>query len=87
MNLEKKIILCECSSIEHQLVFVRFEDEPEMIYMEVHLTTHRNFWKRLWFGLKYAFGHKSNYGAWDEFILEKSSLKEMRKFLAKETKK
>jgi hypothetical protein len=35
-------------------------------------------------GLKYAFGHKSNYGAWDEFVLEKSSLKEMREFLAKE---
>jgi hypothetical protein len=52
--------------------------------MQVHLTHRRNFFDRLIYGLKYAFGHTSNYGAWDEFVLEKSSLREMREFLAKE---
>jgi hypothetical protein len=52
--------------------------------MQIHLYHRRNFFDRLLHGLKYAFGHKSNYGAWDEFVLEKSSLKEMREFLAKE---
>jgi len=86
MSLERKIILCSCHSIEHQVVFVKFDDEPETVYMEVHLTTYRNFWKRLWVGIKYAFGRKSNYGAWDEFIFEKENLKEMQTFLTNELK-
>lgn len=84
MNLQKKIVLCECNSLEHQIVFLKFDDEPDTVYMQVHLTHRRNFFDRLIYGLKYALGHTSNYGAWDEFVLEKSSLREMREFLAKE---
>jgi hypothetical protein len=29
----------------------------------------KSFWSRLKYGLKYIFGYKSRYGAWDEFIL------------------
>jgi hypothetical protein len=29
----------------------------------------KSFWSRLKYGLKYIFGYKSQYGAWDEFIL------------------
>lgn len=87
MSLETSVILCECNSAEHQILFRKFTDEPETVYMEVHLSTNRGFWKRLWYGLKYAFGYKSRFGAWDELILSEKILENMQDFLAKETKK
>ena len=78
MSLQKKIVLCNCCSLDHQIVFVKFTDEPDTVYMEVHLTTHRNFFQRLKAGIMYAFGHKSRYGAWDEFILTSIQIKEIR---------
>jgi hypothetical protein len=39
-----------------------------MVYIHTHLVK-KSFWSRLKYGLKYIFGYKSRYGAWDEFIL------------------
>lgn len=61
------VIICSCASTEHQVVFRRDKTYPE-VYMHVHLVKH-SFWYRLKYGIKYIFGHKSRYGAWDEFIL------------------
>jgi hypothetical protein len=38
-----------------------------MSYFHIHLTK-RPFWERVKYGIKYIFGYKSNYGAFDEFI-------------------
>lgn len=62
------LLLCDCSSCEHQLI-VRFDNDSKEVYAQVHLFTYKSFWKRLWAGLKYAFGHKSTYGEFDEVIL------------------
>jgi hypothetical protein len=35
----------------------------------------------LWFGLKYAFGFKSRFGAWDEFLFTKEEETELKNFL------
>jgi hypothetical protein len=48
---------------------------PPEVYVHVHLVR-RSFWYRLKYGLKYIFGYKSRYGAWDEFILDNSHVKE-----------
>jgi len=87
INLERKVLICECCSLDHQVSFAKFEDEPNTIYVETHLTTHRGFLRRLWYGLKYAFGYKSRYGAWDEIILEEKSLADLRNFLKTKDKK
>lgn len=67
----RDIIICSCSSTEHQVVFKAFDEEIiKEVYMDIHLVKH-SFWQRLKYGLKYIFGYKSRYGAWDEIILDK----------------
>jgi hypothetical protein len=84
MSLEIQVILCECNSAEHQIILRKFNDEPEEMYLEVHLRTYRNFFQRLWYGLKYAFGYKCRFGAWDEIILGQESQKKLQQFIANE---
>jgi hypothetical protein len=39
-----------------------------MVYIHTHLNKN-TFWKRLIYGIKYIFGYKCRYGAFDEFIV------------------
>lgn len=62
------IFVCKCSSIEHQIVFEKFEDRDEKIlYATIHLVK-LNFWKRLLYAIKYLFGYKCKCGAFEEFM-------------------
>jgi len=91
-NLEKNnflpsVIICDCSSPEHQILIYKdkdFSDNYREVSMEIHLVTHRNFFKRLWVGLKYAFGYKCRYGHWDSIVISTKnyhSLKDAIEFL------
>lgn len=73
----REFVLCECGSAEHQLIFRAFEDEDE-VYVHVHLHTRDGFFKRLWTGVKYAFGHRSRFGEWDEVVLSKQHLQQLK---------
>ena len=72
------LLLCDCSSAEHQLI-VRWNNDDNEVYASVHLVTWRSFWKRLWYGLKYAFGYKCRYGSFDEVILRKEDVSNLQK--------
>lgn len=72
------LLLCECSSCEHQLI-VSWDNDDDEVFVQIHLTTYKGFWKRLWAGLKYAFGHKSRYGEFDEIILRKKDADNLQK--------
>ena len=76
----KEIFVCSCNSLEHQMLFW-YEEEYNLFYTEVHLVTHRNFFNRLWRGLKYAFGHRSRFGEWDEFLFDTEDLRKLKEFL------
>jgi len=68
--MEDKILICDCSSVEHQMV-LRFEDDEDlgrMVYVEIHLMP-LAWYERLWQGLKYIFGYKCCYGDFEEMIL------------------
>jgi hypothetical protein len=73
---DKEILLCECHSDEHQMLIFYNEEEYEngqkynICYAHVHLSTYESFWKRVVHGIKFMFGYKSKYGAWDEFIFD-----------------
>lgn len=74
MKNKKDIIICQCNSTEHQMVLLYEEEYNDVLnktfpvcYAHVHLNK-RNFWYRLIYGVKYIFGYKSRYGAFDEFI-------------------
>lgn len=80
--MERLIFVCECESLEHQVTFW-YDKEYDQFHTEVRLVTHRNFFKRLWVGIKYAFGYKSRFGDFDEMIFKKSDLKKLKKYLNK----
>ena len=68
-NMEKEIIICECHSIEHQIVVSYDNDDNHpIVYLHIHLNK-KSFWKRLVYGIKYIFGRQCGYGAFDEIIL------------------
>ena len=63
-----EIFICDCHSSEHQRVIFYDEDAGyPVVYSHVHLNK-RPFLYRLKYALKYLFGHKSRFGAFDEFI-------------------
>jgi hypothetical protein len=74
MKHKKDILICDCHSTEHQIVVYYSEDSLSdgttipSCYLHVHLNS-QSFWKRLVYGVKYIFGYKSRFGAWDEMIL------------------
>jgi len=83
--MERQIMICKCNSLEHQVTFW-YDEEYKELYNQIHLTTYRNFFKRLWCGLKYAFGYRSRYGAWDSTMFKPEDLEKLRKHLNNITK-
>ena len=68
--MKDEIIICDCSSVEHQMV-LRFDDDEDlgrMVYVEIHLVP-LVWYKRMWHGIKYIFGYKCCYGNFEEMIL------------------
>ena len=74
---DKNIMVCECSSVEHQIVFSKFDDE-KTIYCSIHLTSNKNFFKRVITGVKYIFGYKCKFGQWDEFLLSEKHIDDLK---------
>jgi len=81
--VEQRIFICACHSYTHQAIFW-WDEEEKNLYVTIHLTTHKNFFRRFWVGLKYAFGYTSNFGEWDEFVFNERDEKKLRKYLMKE---
>jgi hypothetical protein len=77
---ETEIFVCDCHSFEHQAKFMHTTDDKNL-FVYIHLNQHKGFWKRLVVGLKYAFGHSSRFGEWDEFVFQEKDQEELRKFL------
>ena len=79
---EAEILICACSSDEHQII-IHKDEEDNMIYCTIHLVA-LPFWQRIWAAIKYIFGYKCRYGNFEEFIFTKKhseTLKEMSDFL------
>ena len=76
MKTEPNILICDCSSEEHQIV-IRKDQDDNMVYCHIHLTQH-GFWRRLLKGVKYIFGYKSKYGHWDEFIFTPKHVEKLK---------
>lgn len=75
-DFEKMVVFCECHSSEHQFILVKDQADGE-VWMEIHLTQHDNFFKRLWTGLKYALGYRSRYGHFDCVLISKEDQSRM----------
>ena len=86
-DYEELFILCICHSPQHQILFRFFPNgDPEPnneLYITVHLEQHRNILKRTWSAIRYILGYKSQYGDWDEIILNKDKAGELGRFLTR----
>jgi hypothetical protein len=85
--LSYQVFVCECSSMEHQIVFSYDADENQ-VYCLIYLTSY-SFWNRLKSGMKYIFGYHCRYGHWDEFIWKPEhahKLRELSELLLKQDK-
>ena len=78
-SLEHNTFICECHSLEHQMHFW-YDDELQQVYTEVHVVK-CGFFVRVKYALKYIFGYKSQYGAFDEFLFKPKDLKKLKEYL------
>lgn len=76
------ILICNCHSFEHMAIFYK-DEETGLLYVSISLKTYDKFFKRLWVGLKYAFGYKSRFGEWDEFLFKEKDEQQLLEFLKK----
>lgn len=77
-----EIIICKCSSTEHQIHFGWWdEDEDGDVYMSVLLNPEYKWWKRIVLAVKYIFGYKCKYGQFDEVILDKKDIPKLEKII------
>ena len=82
--MQEEIMLCQCGDPSHQLI-ISYDDTPPSpsVYVTVHLTPERNFFKRLVRGIKYIFSNKrSIYGDFDEIILRPEDAFKLEKAIA-----
>ena len=84
--MENDIFICDCEDIEHQLVVSRDVDEKELT-LSIHLSQYQNFFQRIWVAIKYVFGKKSVYGAWDVIILNEKKMIKLKNLIEKELNK
>lgn len=73
------LIVCNCSSAEHQMLIRKFSDEDEA-YIHIHLKR-KSFFKRLISGIKYIFGYKCKYGDFEEIIVDKDNTEQLYEML------
>jgi hypothetical protein len=66
---ESQVLICDCHSDEHQIL-IHYDEDDREVYLHVHLAS-QGFWSRLIYAIKYLFGYKSKYGAWDSFIFRR----------------
>jgi hypothetical protein len=77
--MDREYVECNCSCSEHTLRFAWFRNEKDpALYVDVFLHQYYGFWKRLWLGIKYICGHKSKYGHFDEALLFRAEVENLR---------
>ena len=80
---DAQILICDCNSLEHQVIIRQVEDE---IYLCPRLVK-KGFWRRLKAGLKFICGHTSKFGEWDEVILKPEDWRKFQEISLKLSKK
>lgn len=66
----QELFICRCEDVQHQFVIstVDFDERPE-VYLNVFLYP-AGLLKRLVYGVKYIFGHRTVFGHFDCIILK-----------------
>jgi len=78
---KREILVCECHSLEHQFA-IWYDDEYNTLYIEPHLRR-KSLIKRILYAINYIFGRQSNYGAFDEIIVNPDNADKLIEYLQK----
>jgi hypothetical protein len=82
VSIVRQNICCSCESDEHQLNFRFFpEDKDPFLYCTIHLVHEKNILKRFLKGIKYILGYRSKYGSFDEIIMDRYKVKELKNII------
>lgn len=75
-----EIEICQCSSLEHQVIFQFDPDEGynDFLYINVALNHYYPWYKRIWLGIKYMFGYECRFGHYDEIMLNREGVTRIR---------
>jgi hypothetical protein len=82
----KEVLICDCHSTDHQILLMYSEDEYctgetfPTCYAHIHLNR-RPFWERVKYGVKYIFGYRSRFGAFDEFLFNPDDVEKLEKLV------
>lgn len=82
----KEVLICDCQSTDHQILLMYSEDEYSTgetfptCYAHIHLNR-RPFWERVKYGIKYIFGYKCRFGAFDEFLFNPDDVEKLEKLV------
>jgi|688.fasta_scaffold418323_3 hypothetical protein len=80
-KINREILVCECESLEHQFA-IWYDDEDNTLYIEPHLKR-KSLRDRILYAIDYIFGRQSNYGAFDEIIINPKDAETMIEYLEK----
>jgi hypothetical protein len=81
LNVEHTYLECDCNCTEHTLRFTRYfglDDFDRYLEVDIYLVHYMSFLRRAWHGIRYIFGYKCKYGAFDNVLLNKKSVEKLR---------
>lgn len=76
MNNDYNIFICDCGDLDHQLIIKASEEEKEL-YLFIKLNKF-TWLKRLKVALLYLLGKECDYGSFQEIILNKNRIIEIK---------
>lgn len=80
--MNREFLICQCETTEHQIVFCYDnEDDPPVVYLEVHLNPEKSIFQRVIHAIKYIFGYRCKYGDFDSFIFKQEDRYKLEKVL------
>ncbi|MFA5132495.1 MAG: hypothetical protein WC444_04225 [Candidatus Paceibacterota bacterium] len=71
---------CNCLSPEHILRFY-FDPDDKWISMTYHLYMPDSFFKRVWYAIKYIFGHRRHFGYFSDTLLMADDIKKFKEYI------
>ena len=74
------ILICECGSTEHQIVY-SYDEEYNEVDCSIHLSNYNGFLWRLKLAVKYLFGYKCVFGHWDNFHLGEDHIEQLEEIV------
>lgn len=77
--MESELIRCECSSMEHIVIF-SYDADYNHIILSVHLSP-KPLWQRILWGIRYILGYRSVFGDFDEVLIGREEISRMYKLV------